>query len=99
METVNIQLNHMTQVASAFMSASYPLNVIGMFRSTGIMLWLVRDGNLIPRVSSERTRCLIIGFSLHEEIVPIENKIGKAQTEPYFEHCAGTIAEEISSEA
>jgi hypothetical protein len=31
--------------------------------------------------------------------MPTEDEIEQAETEPCFEHCADTIAEEISSEA
>jgi hypothetical protein len=97
-DILNVQLMHIAQLASTFMSASSPLNIVGMFRSVGIMLWPAPDETLFCRVSSERARCLIIGFSPHEETVAIEDEIEQFETELYFEHCADTVAEEISSE-
>jgi hypothetical protein len=95
----NVQSSHLWQVVSAFMLSSSPLTVVGTFRSAGIAPWPVPDEKLFCRMSQEPARYLIIGFSPDEEILPTEDEIDQAATELYFEQCADTVAEVISSEA
>jgi hypothetical protein len=63
------------------------------------MLWLAPDEKVFYPVTPEGVRCLIIGFTPHEETVPTKDEIRPAEEELYFEHCANAVAEEISSEA
>jgi hypothetical protein len=87
--------SHFAQVIKIFTSASAPLNVVGTFRSGGIMLWLALDEKLFCRMSPERERWIIIEFSPHEEAVPTGDEIQQVETELDFEHCSDTAAEEI----
>jgi hypothetical protein len=98
METVNIQSSHIGQVVSAFMSASSPSNVVGTFRSAGIVLFLGLDLKLYCHVSPEQARCLIMRFIPSEETAPTEDEVEEAEENLYLEHCAETKAEEIQSE-
>jgi hypothetical protein len=73
------------------------MNVVGMFRRAGVILWLAPDERFYC-VSQERAQYLITGLCPDEETVLTEDEIWQAEAGFYFERCADTVAEEISSE-
>jgi uncharacterized membrane protein (DUF4010 family) len=98
METNNVQSSHFTQVVSAFMSASSPVNVVATFRNAGIVLFLGPQHMLYYRVSPAQARCLIIGFIPIEETATTDAEVEEEETKIYLEHYTEVVAEETTEE-
>jgi hypothetical protein len=97
METVNIQSHHISEVASTFMSATSPLNVVATFRSAVINL-AMSDEKMSCRITPRSTRCLIA--SVDFEGNPSDEAVSDgevAETQPYLERIA-TDTKELDEE-
>jgi hypothetical protein len=95
METATAQSQHIGEVASAFMYASSPLSIAGMFLNFGIARVLRADAKLRCRVRLERARSLLVLVDPVVETAATDEEVEGAETELSVTHFVEFVSEEV----
>jgi hypothetical protein len=93
-----LQSNPFAQVVNAFVSAASPVNIVGTFLTSGIVLARGEDGKLYCRISLERARCFLLALYFVSNSMPTQEEVEDIERNIHLQHIVELTFNENASD-